>query len=39
MAWIYTVRIVGLPSKGEAEALAGQLKGRHGVGAEPKISL
>ena len=39
VAWIYTVRIVGLPSKAEAAALAGQLKGKHGAAAEPKISM
>jgi hypothetical protein len=31
------VRIRGLPSKVEAEALAGQLRGKYGV-AEPKVS-
>jgi cell division septation protein DedD len=33
----YVVRIGGLPSKKEAEALAGQLRGMHGV-ADPKVS-
>jgi cell division septation protein DedD len=34
---IYIVRIRSLPSKAEAEALAGQLRGKYGV-AEPKVS-
>lgn len=34
---VYNVRIRNLPSRAEAEALAGQLRGRMGV-AEPKIS-
>jgi len=34
---IYTVRIRNLPSKAEAEALAAQLKGKHGV-SDPKVS-
>jgi len=33
---IYTVRIRNLPEKSEAEALAGQLKGKYGVG-DPKV--
>ena len=33
----YAVRIVQLPSKAEAEALAAQLRGQHGVG-DPKVS-
>jgi hypothetical protein len=33
----YIVRIRGLPSKAEANALAGELRGKHGV-AEPKVS-
>jgi hypothetical protein len=32
----YIVRIRGLPSKAEAESLAGQLKGKHGV-EEPRV--
>jgi hypothetical protein len=31
------VRISRLPTKGDAEALAAQLRGQHGVG-EPKVS-
>lgn len=34
----YSVRIGSLPSKGEAESLAEQLKGKMGVG-EPKVSM
>jgi hypothetical protein len=34
---IYVVRIGSLPSKKEAEALAGQLRGKYGV-ADPKVS-
>lgn len=34
---LYHVRIVQLPSKGDAEALAGQLRGKYGVG-DPKVS-
>lgn len=34
---VYHVRILHLPSKGDAEALAGQLRGKYGV-AEPKVS-
>ena len=34
---VYVVRINGLPSKAEAQALADQLKGKHGVAA-PKVS-
>ena len=34
---VYHVRILQLPSKGDAEALAGQLRGRYGI-AEPKVS-
>ena len=33
----YAVRIAGLPSKAEAEALAAQLRGRNGV-AEPRVT-
>jgi cell division septation protein DedD len=33
----YVVRIRNLPSKAEAAALAGELRGKHGV-AEPKVS-
>jgi len=33
----YVVRIRSLPSKAEANALAGELRGKHGV-AEPKVS-
>ena len=35
---VYVVRIRNLPSKAEAEALAAQLKGKHGV-AEPRVSI
>ncbi|HUJ87824.1 MAG TPA: SPOR domain-containing protein [Burkholderiales bacterium] len=35
---VYRVRITQLPSKAEAEALAGRLRGKLGV-AEPKVSL
>jgi hypothetical protein len=34
---VYVVRIGSLPSKKEAEALAGQLRGKYGV-ADPKVS-
>jgi len=34
---VYFVRIANLPSRAEAEALAAQLRGRHGV-LEPKVS-
>jgi len=34
---IYVVRISRLPTKGDAEALAAQLRGKHGV-EEPKVS-
>jgi hypothetical protein len=34
---VYVVRINGLPSKAEAQALADRLKGKYGVGA-PKVS-
>jgi hypothetical protein len=34
---IYVVRINGLPSKAEAEALAGQLRGKYGV-TDPKVA-
>ena len=34
---VYDVRIGNLPSKAEAEALAAQLRGKHGV-VEPKVS-
>lgn len=34
---IYDVRIAGLPSKAEADALAGALNGRHGV-AQPRVT-
>jgi hypothetical protein len=34
---VYVVRISRLPTKGDAEALAAQLRGQHGVG-EPKVS-
>jgi hypothetical protein len=36
--FIYHVRIASLPSKEEAEALAGQLKGKMGV-VEPQVSI
>ncbi len=35
---IYRVRIAHLPSRQEADALAGKLKGRMGI-AEPKVSM
>jgi hypothetical protein len=34
---VYVVRIARLPTKGDAEALAAQLRGKHGV-EEPKVS-
>ena len=34
---VYNVRIGNLPSKAEAEALAGQLRGKMGIG-EPRVS-
>jgi len=35
---VYNVRIGNLPSKEEAEALAGQLRGKMGVG-EARVSM
>jgi hypothetical protein len=35
---VYQVRIRQLPSKAEAQALAGQLRGRYGI-TEPKVSM
>lgn len=37
-SFVYEVRILSLPSKSEAEALAGQLKGTMGIG-EMKVSM
>ena len=34
---VYHVRIANLPSKEEADALAGRLRGQHGV-TDPKVS-